>query len=212
MVFEYLLLGLSKNIEEVSIAPKETHSCNMGLFQKNKPAEKSKDELHEYVDNLLQDSTAISNEEIDEKFSVEAMSLNTKYGINHVVALMRDLPADASDVVVSTVTKTLESAGIDVLKIIEDASSKEAALTAQIEDLNGEIDELKQQIANKKEQISVSSAVLEETQRVRTLLESTRKENNKSGKNANVSSISDAQTSTNAVTEDEAVKMALEAQ
>lgn len=189
----------------------------MGLFQKNKSEEKSKDEMDDYVDTLLEDSKAISNDEIDEKFSVESMTLNAKYGIDHVVALMRDLPADASDIVVSTVTKTLESAGIDVVKIIEDACNKETALTAQITDLNDEIDELKRQIGEKKEQINVSSAVLEETKRVRELLESTRKEKNKSSANKKSSKVSSISENTGSKTEtpvgeDEAVQMALKAQ
>lgn len=191
----------------------------MGLFQKTKPSEKSKDEFHNYVDNLLQDSSEASNEDIDEKFSVENMALNSKYGIDHVVALMRDLPADASDIVVATVTKTLESAGINVLKIVEDARNKETALTAQISDLNSEIDALKKQIADKKEQISVSTAVLEETQRVRGLLESTRPENSSKPddkkEQTRVSSIADdkeEKTIDSTMPDDEAVELALKAQ
>lgn len=194
----------------------------MGLFQKSKPSEKSKDEFHNYVDNLLQDSNVVSNEEIDDKFSVENMALSSKYGIDHVVALMRDLPADASDIVVSTVTKTLESAGINVSKIVEDARSKETALTAQIDDLNSEIDELKKQINEKKEQISVSTAVLEETQKVRGLLENTRPDkavkNDKSEKDKKhdkVSAIagkSDADNSDSDVSDADAVELALKAQ
>lgn len=182
----------------------------MGLFQKNKSAGKSNDELDDYVDTLLQDSKEISNEEIDEKFSVEAMTLNAKYSIDHVVALMRDLPADASDIVVATVTKTLESAGINVLKIVEDAGNKETALTVQINDLNSEIDELKRQIADKKEQISVSSAVLEETKRVRELLE-----NSKTGKKStkeNKAETTNKPSNVSSITEAEAVNMALKAQ
>ena len=191
----------------------------MGLFQKTKSSEKPKDEFHNYVDNLLQDSSEISNEDIDEKFSVENMALNSKYGIDHVVALMRDLPADASDIVVATVTKTLESAGINVLKIVEDARNKETALTAQISDLNNEIDALKKQIADKKEQISVSTAVLEETQRVRGLLESTKSDSssNTTGKKAQskVSSIAgdkEEKMIDSTVPEDQAVELALKAQ
>ena len=191
----------------------------MGLFQKTKPGEKSKDEFHNYVDNLLKDSSELSNEDIDEKFSVENMTLNSKYSIDHVVALMRDLPSDASDIVVATVTKTLESAGINVQKIVEDARNKETALTAQIEDLNREIDALKKQIADKKEQISVSTAVLEETRRVRGLLESAKSDKagvqnktDSADKNPRGSKLAEKETREDPVSETEAVELALKAQ
>lgn len=188
----------------------------MGLFQKSKSSEKPKDDFHNYVDNLLHDSTKLSNEEIDEKFSVESMTLSSSYGIDQVIALMRDLPADASsgNIVVSTVTKTLESANIDVSKIVTDACNKETSLASQIAELNEEIDSLKRQITEKKDQINVSTAILEETKKVRELLENTKSGNSKGkekstvvSKRSNVSSIHES-----AVSEVEAVKMALEAQ
>ena len=188
----------------------------MGLFQKSKSSEKSKDDFRNYVDNLLHDSAKLSNEEIDEKFSVEAMTLNTSYGIDQVTALLRDLPADAnsSNIVVSTVTRTLESANIDVLKIVGDARNKEASLTSQINELNDEIEALKKQLTEKKDQINVSTAILEETKKVRELLENTKADNTRvkekssaAKKHSNVSLIHDG-----AVSEVEAVKMALEAQ
>lgn len=143
----------------------------MGLFQKSKASENHTDELPKYVDTLLKDSQQSTNEEIDERFSLEGMSLNQKYGIDHAVALMRDLPNENSSVIVSVVTRTLESANINVVNIIEDAKNKEAALQAQIQQMNEEIAALEAQIAEKKEQINVSSAVLEETCKVRELLE-----------------------------------------
>ena len=183
----------------------------MGLFNKDKSSKKSTDELHDYVDNLLEDSQKMSNDEVDENFSVEAMALKANYGIDHAVALMRDLPADTSQIIVSTVTKTLESANINVSEIIEDAREKESGLDSQIKELNSEIDSLNEQIAKKKDQIDVSTATLEETMKVRGLLESSKDENSnlvikassrKQDKHSNVSS----------VTEVEAVNMALEAQ
>ena len=144
----------------------------MGLFQKAKTPDKSKDELPQYVDNLLENSHQTTNEEIDERFSLESMSLNNKYGIDHVVALMRDLPDANNDVVVAVVTKTLESANINVVNIINDASKKEQMLESDIHQLKNEIKDLQAQIAEKEEKISVSTAILEETQKVRGLLES----------------------------------------
>ena len=143
----------------------------MGLFQKTKSEEKSKDELPQYVDSLLEDSHKTTNEEIDERFSVESMSLNSKYGIDHVVALMRDLPNDNSDVVIAVVTKTLESANINIGNIIADATKKEQMLESEVHQLKDEIKTLQAQIAEKEEKISVSTAILEETKKVKGLLE-----------------------------------------
>ena len=147
----------------------------MGLFQKakseEKSEEKSKDELPQYVDSLLEDSHQTTNEEIDERFSVESMSLNSNYGIDHVVALMRDLPNDNNEIVVSVVTKTLESANINIDNIIRDATKKERLLETEIHQLKDEIKKLQEQISEKEEKISVSSAILEETIKVKALLE-----------------------------------------
>jgi len=190
----------------------------MGLFQKIKAKEKSNDELNEYVDTLLQNSNTMSNEEIDEKFTVESMSLSNSYSIDQVINLMRDLPADAGSIVISTVTKTLESANIDVLKIVQDALKKESSLSSQISELNNEIDSLKEQIAQKKEQINVSTAILEETKKVRELLErstselQTRPEKAVSSKKASNVSLIKEVPGKESLSEEETVKLALEAQ
>ena len=147
----------------------------MGLFQKakseEKSEEKSKDELPQYVDSLLEDSHQTTNEEIDERFSVESMSLNSNYGIDHVVALMRDLPNDNKEIVVFVVTKTLESANINIYNIIRDAAKKERLLETEIHQLKDEIKKLQEQISEKEEKISVSSAILTETIKVKGMLE-----------------------------------------
>lgn len=143
----------------------------MGLFQKSKSTEQNNDELPQYVDNLLENSGRPSNEEIDERFSIENMSLGNTYSIDQAVALMRDLPDHHNDVVVAVVTKTLLSANINVNKIIDDARQKEASLESEIQQLTAQIEALQIEIANKKEQINVSNAMLEETRRVRKLLE-----------------------------------------
>jgi len=143
----------------------------MGLFQKMKSSDSQADELPKYVETLLEDSQQSTNEEIDERFSVQGMSLSRNYSIDHAVALMRELPNENSNVIISVVTRTLESANINVVNIIDDAKTKEKALDSQIKQLNDEIAALENQIAEKKEQISVSTAILEETGKVRKLLE-----------------------------------------
>ena len=88
----------------------------------------------------------------------------------------------------------------------------------EISKLENEIDSLKDQIAQKKEQINVSTAILEETRKVRELLENTTStqkiSSEKDGSNkktAKVSSIKE-NAGNQSITENEAVKMALEAQ
>jgi len=144
----------------------------MAFFQKIKQSSTSKDDVPEYVESLLENSPPISNEEIDERFSVKNMVLNANYGIDHAIELLRNLPNENTDIVVSVVTKTLESANINVAKIIEDAQNKEQTLELQINQLNEEIEALQNQITQKKEQINVSTAILGETQKVKGLLES----------------------------------------
>jgi len=146
----------------------------MGFFQKAKQTIKHKDELPEYVESLLENSNAISNEEIDERFSVKNMALSVNYGIDHAIQLLRALPDDNTDIVVSVVTKTLESANIDVSKIIQDAESKAKSLEAQVLQLNEEIKALQDLITQKKDQINISTEILGETQKVKGLLESAR--------------------------------------
>ena len=144
----------------------------MALFQKIKQSSKSKDDVPEYVESLLENSPPISNEEIDERFSVKNMVLNANYGIDHAIELLRNLPDENTDIVVSVVTKTLESANINISRIIEDAQNKEHTLEAQINQLNEEIEALQNQITQKKQQINVSTAILGETKKVKGLLES----------------------------------------
>jgi len=143
----------------------------MGLLDKLKNTGKNSDDLPDYVDSLLENSKTISNEEIDERFSVKNMALNIDYGIDHAIDLMRSLPSDNTNIIVSVVTKTLESANINVSKIINDAETKEKALVSQIDLLSDEIKALQEQIEQKKEQINVSTAILGETRKVKGLLE-----------------------------------------
>ena len=155
----------------------------MGLFQKAKQSLKNKDDVPEYVETLLENSSNISNEEIDERFSVTNMTLNATYGIDHAIELLRSLPNENTDIVVSVVTKTLESANINVAKIIEDARDKVQTLESQINQLNEEIETLQHQITQKKQQISVSTAILGETQKVKGMLEASELADNNKVKN-----------------------------
>jgi hypothetical protein len=69
------------------------------------------------------------------------------FGIDDAVVLMRQLPNRNIDLVMQVVKKTLESVHVDVPRIIEGATRKEAAIEDRIGVLKKEIEKLEGQIA-----------------------------------------------------------------
>ncbi|MFL0797033.1 MAG: hypothetical protein K6L73_06030 [Cellvibrionaceae bacterium] len=93
------------------------------------------------------------------------------YGIEDAIDLMRDLPKDSKEVVVTVVKKTLESTNIKVSDIISDASGKEDRLRKQNSRLEDEIAKLEAQISDRRSQISDLMTDLKETSEVKDLLQ-----------------------------------------
>ena len=93
------------------------------------------------------------------------------YGIEDAIKLMRSLPRDNNEVVVTVVKKTLESTNIQVTDIVEDANQKETNIRNQHKTLEGEIKELQDQIAHRNQQISDLLQDLKETTDVRQRLQ-----------------------------------------
>ncbi len=93
------------------------------------------------------------------------------YGIEDAIDLMRDLPKDSKEVVVTVVKKTLESTNIQVSDIISDASGKEDRLRKQNARLEDEIAKLEAQISDRRSQISDLMSDLKETSEVKDLLQ-----------------------------------------
>ena len=93
------------------------------------------------------------------------------YGIEDAIKLMRSLPRDNNEVVVTVVKKTLESTNIRVQEIVEDANQKESRIRNQHKTLEGEIKELQDQIARRNQQISDLLQDLKETTDVRQRLQ-----------------------------------------
>jgi hypothetical protein len=93
------------------------------------------------------------------------------YSIEDAIKLMKSLPRDNNEVVVTVVKKTLESTSIRVHDIIDDANQKEARIRNQHKTLEGEIKDLQDQIAHRNQQISDLLHDLKETTDVRQRLQ-----------------------------------------
>lgn len=93
------------------------------------------------------------------------------YGIEDAINLMRSLPRDNNDVVVTVVKKTLESTNIKVADIIDDADQKESRIRDQHKNLEVEIKDLQEQIAMRNKQITDLLQDLKETTDVRQRLQ-----------------------------------------
>ena len=139
------------------------------MSQEKKPVS-DKDEFSGYVDNLLSETEHPTNDEIDDKFSLENMSINESYSVDNAAKLLKDLPDVDQDVLATIVRKTLESANIDVKNIALSAQAKEDKLCSDIDKLNKRIKALQNEIKLNKEQIEKTTESLDETRKVRALL------------------------------------------
>lgn len=93
------------------------------------------------------------------------------YGIKNTIELMRRLPSDNNEVVVTVVKQTLESMNIEVVDIIKDAESKEARIRQQHKTLEEEVKSLEIKISQRNQQIAELSEDLKETIDVRERLQ-----------------------------------------
>lgn len=96
---------------------------------------------------------------------------NLSYGIEDAIGLMRKLPKDNKEVVVSVVKQTLESTNISIDDIIADATDKEERLLNKNAQLEKEIKDLQAQIAARNKQIAELLADHKETVGVREQLQ-----------------------------------------
>ena len=93
------------------------------------------------------------------------------YSIEDAIVLMRELPSDQREMVVSIVQKTLSSANIDVGDIIRDANNKLRKLGTRKELLTAEIADLQKGISQREEEITTITKDVEETQTVKDSFE-----------------------------------------
>lgn len=109
------------------------------------------------------------------------------YGIEEAILLMKALPRDNNEVVVTVVKKTLESTNIEVQDIIDDANTREERMRAKQKQLETEIKNLQSEITQRNQRISELVQDLKETSDVRQRLQlalelDTRKEKTEGGK------------------------------
>lgn len=157
----------------------------MGLFSRDNRNDSGSDFLDE-VD--LPSSNDLNNDVFSnsakpagfaaEKSSVRDSSLrdtvarsSVRYGIEDAIKLMRSLPRDNNEIVVTVVKKTLESTQIQVGDIVADADAKEDRIRDQHKTLETEIKDLQEQIAKRNQQITELLKDLKETTDVRQRLQ-----------------------------------------
>lgn len=95
-----------------------------------------------------------------------------KYGIQEAIELVNQLPTDAPEIIVPVVVKTLESAGIQLTEIIIDAEHHEEIIETQSIEMLEKIEALESQINKLNEEVMILNNELEQTTRVKQLLQS----------------------------------------
>lgn len=93
------------------------------------------------------------------------------YSIEDAIELMKALPRDNNDTVVTVVKKTLESTNIKVADIVDDANVKEERIRNQHKKIEAEIKSFQEQISHRNQQISELMQNLKETVDVRQRLQ-----------------------------------------
>ena len=158
----------------------------MGIFQK------SKDNDDMEADNMAQNNSnqinATDDSNRDSRWQKKGGSNATaeeqprdnqlgnkissfNYGIEEAVGLMRKLPDVDTEVVITVVRKTLESANVRVNEIINDAEKKEGNINKRTNTLTSEIEELQKKITLRNKEISILTKDLQETTKVKKLLQ-----------------------------------------
>lgn len=105
-----------------------------------------------------------------ETMKARPASGNARYGIEEAIALMRTLPRENSDLIVTVVNKTLQSMDISVNEIIQDAENKEAHIRKEHKALEQEVKQLQEKISQRHQDISELVADLKETAEVKKRL------------------------------------------
>jgi hypothetical protein len=93
------------------------------------------------------------------------------YGIDKAIELMRTLPTENISLVVQVVKFSLESVGIKLPDIIEDATRRQQDLRGRVDVLKAEITDLEAEIKQRKAEIDKHEADYKETTTVRERLE-----------------------------------------
>ncbi len=158
----------------------------MGLFSRNNQKDSE-------AEDLFSDSELPQSHDFDESFFVSdedgkadqppstplqpqspaapAPKQRQGYNIEDAIELMRLLPRDNNEIVITVVKKTLESTHIEVADIIKGADEKENRLRELNRSLEQEIKELQEQVTKRNQRINEIQADLKETVDVRERLQ-----------------------------------------
>jgi chromosome segregation ATPase len=146
-------------------------ASQMGIFKKSKDDgpefELETNPVSEYD---AHESTASREQSMPSHVTAHKASIKQSYGIEDAIALMRKLPNVNSEITITVVKKTLESANIQVEQIISDASRKESQIETRTAQLSKEINELQDRIAHLNDEINELTSDLKETTKVKILL------------------------------------------
>lgn len=148
----------------------------MGLFNRDEkaPSETLYDTLALAGNDQL-DSDYFEPDEPGASFNpamnAPILSNNINYGIEDAIELMRRLPKEHSELVVSVVKETLESTQVSIADIIADADNKSAQIRDRNNTLEQEIADLRAQINEREEYINELQTNLNETLTVREKLQ-----------------------------------------
>ncbi len=139
----------------------------MGLFGKDKKVIDASNYMSEEDDQEL---AFESNDLAKKNTHQQRPKSDGEYGIQDAIELMRQLPDVNTEIVISVVIKTLESANIQVAEIITDAQSRETRIENRSVELIKNIEQLETQIAGLTEEITHLNSDFEETSKVKDLL------------------------------------------
>lgn len=120
---------------------------------------------------------------------------NDDYGIDKAIELMRTLPQENIELVVQVVKFSLESVGIHLPTIIQDAARRQNDLQGRIAALKAEIADLEAEIKQRKDEIAKHETDHKETSVVRDRLELAEKIGKKPAAAASASSASSTSSS-----------------
>ena len=133
----------------------------MAIFGKNKERGESDIDFEPMNSTMTHNSVS----------SASSSSYNSpgqlSYGIQDAIKLIRKLPNVNTDMVVTVVIKTLESANIQVDEIINDAQQREDKIESRSTHLISKIEDLESQIAELNSEITELNAEMEETSQVK---------------------------------------------
>ena len=156
----------------------------MAIFKKSKhDSDLEFDTISSSAREPAESTPAVTSQPAASRLSKSTRSQG--YGIEDAIALMRKLPNVNSEITITVVKKTLESANIQVEEIISDAERKESQIETRTDELSKEIAELQERIGRLNEEITELTADLKETTKVKTLLVGASESEKQSQKSAN---------------------------